>query len=206
MSGEEPQGAVTLAAPSLRYGASFLAGAAEFAAENRLDSTYAGFLGYDLDRLRSDLRAFVWDLKRLGERERLRSTGYQDRVLWLISRGEYAGQSSVRPELNTPYLITYGGHIGYSIRPSQRRQGLGKRILALTLDRAEAMGLTQVLVTCDADNLASKRIIEVNGGQFESAMSMGPEVLRAEGRSSREPVDKLRYWIDLTDRPSRPAL
>lgn len=200
------QGAVAIATPSMRYEASFLEGAAEFAAEGRLDSTYAGFLGYDLDRLRGDLRTFVWDLKRLGQRERLKSTGYQDRVLWLIDRGEYAGQSSVRPELNTPYLITYGGHIGYSIRPSRRGQGLGKRLLALTLDRAEAMGLDQVLVTCDADNLASKRIIEVNGGQFESAMSMGPDVLRAEGRTPDGPVDKLRYWVDLTARPKRAAL
>lgn len=206
MSTVREQGAITLAAPSLQYEASFLAGVAEFAADGRLDSTYAGFLGYDLERLHSDLRTFVWDLKRLGERDRLRTTGYQDRVLWLIDRGEYVGQSSVRPELNTPYLITYGGHIGYSIRPTRRRQGLGKRLLALTLDRAEAMDLAQVLITCDADNLASKRIIEANGGQYESAMTMGPEVLRAEGRSTAEPVDKLRYWVDLTDRPRRDVL
>lgn len=206
MSPVEEQGVTFLAAPSTRYEASFLEGVAEFAAEGRLDSTYAGFLGYDLDRLRRDLRTFVWDLKRLGERDRLRSTGYRDRVMWLIDRGEYVGQSSVRPELNTPYLITYGGHIGYSIRPSRRGRGLGKRILSLSLDRAEAMGMDQVLVTCDADNPASKRIIEVNGGQFESAMTMGPDVLRAEGRSPDQPVDKLRYWVDLTDRPRRAVL
>jgi len=206
MSPVEEQGALFLAVPSTKYEASFLEGAAEFAAEGRLNSTYADFLGYDLDRLGRDLGTFVWDLKRLGERERLRSTGYQDRVLWLIDRGQYVGQSSVRPELNTPYLITYGGHIGYSIRPTRRGQSLGKRLLALALERAEAMGIAQVLVTCDADNMASKRIIEANGGQFESAMAMGPDVLRAEGRSPQEPVDKLRYWVDLTGRPRRAVL
>ncbi|MFH1567843.1 MAG: GNAT family N-acetyltransferase [Gemmatimonadota bacterium] len=195
--GSEEVSRSCLEVPSERCEASFLEGAAEFAAEGRLDSTYAGFLGYDLARLQREFPTFVWDLCRLGQRQRLRSTGYQDRVLWLVDGGQYIGQTSIRPELNTPYLITYGGHIGYSIRPSRRRRGYGRRILALALEKAAAMGMERALVTCDADNQASRRIIEANGGRFESAMAMTRDVLRAEGRTSAEAMDKLRYWIEL---------
>ena len=187
-----------LETPDERYESSFLEGAAEFAGDGRLDSTYARALGYDLAALRRDFRTYVWDLKRLGERSEY---GYVDVVLWLIDREEYVGQASVRPELGTPYLITYGGHIGYSIRPGRRGRGYGKRILELALGKARRLGLDRALVTCDADNLASKRIIECNGGQFESAMAMDAQTRRVEGRRDVAQLDKLRYWIDLSDRP-----
>ena len=59
------------------------------------------------------------------------------------------------------------------------------------------MELKRILVTCDSDNIGSRKIIEYNGGQFESAMSMAPRTFRAEGRKPSQRIDKLRYWIDL---------
>ena len=192
-----------LEVPDARYESSFLEGATEFARDGRLDSTYARALGYDLAALRRDFRTYVWDLKRLGEKS---GYGYIDIVLWLIDGDEYIGQASVRPELDTPYLITYGGHIGYSIRPERRGRGYGKHILRLALERSRRLGLDKALVTCDADNFASKRIIECNGGQFESAMRMDAHTLRVEGREGAGELDKLRYWIDLSDLPQRSVL
>lgn len=186
----------TLITPSAQYQQSFLVGAAEFLAENRLDSTYTVCLGYTVDTLREKFAQFILDLNGLADAARSRAQ-YPDRVFWLIDEGEYIGQSSIRPELCTPYLLTYGGHIGYSIRPSYRRQGYGKTILALTLNAAREMELKRVLVTCDSDNTGSRKIIEYNGGQFESAMSMTARTFRAEGRSASQPIDKLRFWIDL---------
>jgi predicted acetyltransferase len=183
--------------PSERYRNSFLAGAAEFVREGRLDSTYAALLGYDLRKLERRFSAFVWDLRKLDEKRPGSYSGYQDRVFWLIDRDEYVGQLSVRPELGTPYLVTYGGHVGYSIRPGLRRRGYGQTILSLALRECSAMGLARLLVTCDSDNLASKKIIERNGGEFESAMKMDRRALEAEGRRRGEFVRKLRYWIDL---------
>ena len=191
-------GHLSLELPDERYRDSFLEGAAEFDREQRLDSTYAGALGYDLHALRRDFRTFVWDLKRLAQKS---EHGYVDIIHWLVDEGEYIGQASVRPELATPYLITYGGHIGYSIRPSRRGRGYGRRILKLALEKSRRAGLARVLVTCDADNLASKRIIENNGGQFETAMTMDSHILRMEGRDDVAALDKLRYWIDLSDLP-----
>lgn len=195
-----------LVVPSERYEASFLDAAAEFHAEGRLDSTYAGLLGYDLARLQRHFGTFVRDLQQLDGKSRLRTVGYRDRVLWLVERLEFLGQTSIRSDLSSPYLITYGGHIGYSIRPGRRHSGYGHRILQLALEEASQMGLERALVTCDADNDASRRIIESNGGAFESGMTMTPEVLRAEGRAPDVPIEKLRYWFDLPSPPRRHAL
>ena len=188
-----------LGVPAISYRKSFLEGAAEFAVLGRLDSTYAPFLGFDLAGLEADFGGFVASLQRLAEPSRVQQAGYRDRVLWLVDGGRYVGQASLRPELGTPYLITYGGHIGYSIRPSLRRRGYGRRILELALDACAEFNLHRALVTCDEDNAASRRIIEANGGRFESEMAMDPAAARAEGRPG-EKVRKLRYWFDLADR------
>ena len=185
-----------LTTPSECYRESFLQGAAEFSAEGRLDSTYAVFLGYSLRTLERQFSAFAHDLATLGQS----GSRYVDRVLWLIDQGEYIGQISIRPELCTSYLITYGGHIGYSIRPSRRRLGYGKKILTLSLEASRDMGLHRILVTCDSDNIASRKIIEANGGRFEKAMKMDARAFRAQGREQHPGVEKLRYWIDLQDR------
>jgi predicted acetyltransferase len=188
--------ACTLETPHVRFQDSFVEGAAEFAAEGRLDSTYAAFLGFDVPRLRTDFASFVADLRRMADDSRLRVAGYRDCVFWLCDQGRYVGQTSIRPELGTPYLITYGGHIGYSIRPSNRRQGYGQRILQLALEKCSELRLERALVTCDEDNTPSRRIIESNGGVFESGLAMDRVAARAEGRAG-EQVRKLRYWFDL---------
>jgi predicted acetyltransferase len=185
-----------LVLPSIEYRRSFAEGAAEFAAKGRLDSTYAPFLGYDLAGLDVDFAGFVAGLQRLAEPARVQQAGYRDRVLWLIDDGDYIGQASLRPELGTPYLLTYGGHVGYSIRPSRRRRGYGRRILELALHACADFSLERILVTCDEDNVASRRIIEANGGRFESGLLMDPAAARAEGRPGQK-VRKLRYWFDL---------
>ena len=90
--------------------------------------------------------------------------------------------------------------MGYSIRPRQRRRGYGRRILGLALQRCRELELERVLVTCDEDNIASKRIIEANGGHFESSLVMDAGAARSEGRGGE--IRKLRYWIDLSEIPS----
>ena len=191
--------------PSPIYRDSFLEGAAEFEAENRLDSTYAVCLGYSLRSLARRHDSFVRDLRALADPNGGSGSLYVDKVLWLVDRGEYIGQVSIRPDLCTSYLITYGGHIGYSIRPTRRRQGYGRKLLQLTLDASRALGLDRILVTCDSDNLGSRKIIEANGGRFERALQMDDRAFRAEGRARHPEVEKPRYWIDLVDDPTPAA-
>ena len=190
---------IELVKPTIAHKESFLQGANDFASEGRIDSTYATFLGYNHRSIETNFMQFICDLVGLSNQARVKAGWYLDYVYWLVEKGEYIGQASVRPELRTPYLLTYGGHIGYSIRPSKRRQGYGKNILALALERAYSIDLYRVLVTCDADNIGSRKIIEYNGGIFESAIPMTRNTFRAEGRVGDEPMEKLRYWIDLRD-------
>jgi len=105
---------------------------------------------------------------------------------WMVQNGRrVVGASRLRHWLNEA-LRNEGGHIGYDVRPSDRRKGYGTRLLALTLDKARARGITRVLVTCTTDNVASARIIERTGGVFES-----------EIMSSHFGKPLSRYWIDL---------
>ena len=195
--------ACSLAQPSEKYRLSFVQGATEFAAEDRLDSTYAPYLGFDLRSLKSRFEFFVASLNDLADGRSPHH--YVDRVLWLIAGGEYVGQVSIRPELCTNYLITYGGHIGYSIRPARRLLGYGRQILWLSLQESERMGLRRILVTCNSDNVASKKIIESNGGRFENSLKMDSTAFRAEGNSKDTEIVKLRYWIDLLPPPEASA-
>lgn len=79
--------------------------------------------------------------------------------------GRVIGFSKLRHRLNE-LLRTRGGHIGYGIRTSLRGRGYGTEILRLTLDEARRHGLKEVILTCDARNAVSRRVIEKNGGRL----------------------------------------
>lgn len=85
---------------------------------------------------------------------------------WITDAGAVVGFIAVRHHLNDS-LLEEGGHIGYSIRPSARRQGHATRALGLALRRARELGVERALVTCNIDNVASARTIEHNGGVLE---------------------------------------
>ena len=93
------------------------------------------------------------------------------------------GMIDLRHRLND-FLAEYGGHIGYSVRPGERRRGVAARMLAEVLEIARERGMQRLLVTCDEGNEASRRTIERSGGVFE--------------RTTRhESMTILRYWIEL---------
>ena len=95
--------------------------------------------------------------------------------------GDIVGRTSIRFELNE-FLRTLGGHIGYAVRPSFRRQGYATEILKQSLVLARARGIDPVLVTCDDDNIASAKVIEANGGRLESLVP------------GEADIPKRRYW------------
>ena len=65
------------------------------------------------------------------------------------------------------YLAEFGGHIGYCVRPSERRKGYAKEMLRQALAICRQEGLTKVMVTCLEDNIGSAKTIESCGGVFE---------------------------------------
>ena len=101
---------------------------------------------------------------------------------WIVDNGEVAGMINLRHELNEA-LENFYGHVGYTVRPSLRRRGIARRALGGVLRRAADRGLDRVLVTCVEDNVASRRVIEANGGELEDTR------VDPEGRAMR------RYWI-----------
>lgn len=66
------------------------------------------------------------------------------------------GAVNIRHRLNEK-LLNSGGHIGYGIRPSERRKGYASVLLALTLEITRDMGLNKVLLVCDKGNVASEK-------------------------------------------------
>lgn len=102
---------------------------------------------------------------------------------WLIVEEQYAGSIDIRHKL-TPALQKFGGHIGYQIRPSFRKKGYGELQLKLCLPYVWQMGIERALITCDDDNIASRKIIEANGGVLHDSIDNNREVLTR------------RYWIE----------
>lgn len=95
------------------------------------------------------------------------------------------GMIQVRHYFNE-YLEKYAGHIGYSIRPSERRKGYAKEMLKLALPFCREIGLDKVLITCAEGNIGSERTIRSNGGIYESTVQ--------ELNSGRY---LKRFWIQL---------
>lgn len=105
-------------------------------------------------------------------------------VYWLVDEGGVIhGELRIRHRL-TERLRLEGGHIGYTVRPSSRRRGVGKRMLALGLLEARQLGIDRALITCDESNLGSIGVIEGNGGrEFET------------GPSPHSGGNVRRYWL-----------
>lgn len=118
-------------------------------------------------------------IRESGNGKWLPSTNYflvdeHDRVLAMVD---------IRHELND-HLLHAGGHIGYSVRPCERRKGYATRILAEALLKCKELGIHRVLVTCDADNIGSAKTILHNGGIEDSSFT------EDDGNVVR------RFWID----------
>ena len=86
-------------------------------------------------------------------------------TLWWVAGDEYLGRVSIRHQL-TDSLRKRGGHIGYEIRPAARRRGHATAMLAAALPVAAALGIDPAYLDCDTWNVASRRVIERNGGRL----------------------------------------
>jgi len=143
------------------------------------------FHGSEQDRARREFAAFVQRLKDSARGVGLPEVLVPQTHYWLVRDGVVLGTIRLRHRL-TPRLVSYGGHIGYDIRPSARGRGYATWLLAAALQKARALGLQGVLVTCDTDNPASAWVIEKNGGVFRDASP-----------ATTDDKEIARYWIDL---------
>ncbi len=106
-------------------------------------------------------------------------------LLFAFVGDRVVGRVSIRHSLNEN-LERLGGHIGYAVVPEFRRRGYATTMLRLALDIAHGeLGIRRVLVTCDNDNIASRRVIEKCGGVLDNILN-GPDLA----------VPKRRYWFE----------
>jgi predicted acetyltransferase len=90
---------------------------------------------------------------------------------WLVAEGsKVVGAVNIRHRL-TDGLMNSGGHIGYGIRPSERRKGYAVKLLSQALHKAGELGIDRALVVCDAANVASEKTIRANGGIEDSSFT-----------------------------------
>ena len=82
-----------------------------------------------------------------------------DSMYYGFLNGAIIGRLSLRHELNE-FLRTRGGHIGYSVAPKFRGFGFAQEMLKQVLPKAKALGMSEILITCDDDNTASWKVIE----------------------------------------------
>jgi predicted acetyltransferase len=95
--------------------------------------------------------------------------------------GRIAGELFIRHRLSAR-LKKIGGHVGYKVRPSCRNRGVAAIALLLALEKLHALGIERALVTCNAANSASAKVIERCGG-------LRTTDARLQGRVER------RYWV-----------
>ena len=90
---------------------------------------------------------------------------------------------NIRHHLNS-YLLNFGGHIGYSVRKSERQKGYATEMLGLSLKECAKLNLEKILITCIKNNIASAKTMINNGAKFENEVLKGNEIIQ-------------RYWITL---------
>jgi predicted acetyltransferase len=144
-----------------------------------------------LQAIRSDPAAFIEGLLQQGgtitlpDGSEVPKLPYRRRWIW---DGEFVGNISLRWQPDTGALPEHVlGHIGYAVVPWKRRRGFATRALGLMLDEAREVGLSRVEITTETDNMASRRVIEANGGRL----------IREFVNPRHGPSPKLVYLIDL---------
>ena len=102
-----------------------------------------------------------------------------------MSDKKIVGVIDLRYHINHPILGLWGGHMGYSVRPSERGKGYAKEMLRLNLQKCKLKNLDKVMVTCSSENIASERTIIANGGIYEKEVLVDGEYIK-------------RYWISIS--------
>lgn len=166
-----------LESPSVKYKESFLEAVLEQAPDQG-----SPLEGESYKKFNGDFEAFLVYMTDEAAGRNMLEGRVPQTVYWLIEGEKFIGRISIRHFLND-HLKNIGGHIGYSIRPSEREKGYGSLMLTLVLPKAKQLGIDPALITCDSTNVASRKIIEKHGGVPDVSF------VDTEGHT------KLRFWV-----------
>lgn len=138
------------------------------------------FINFDT----TDFTAMVEKLEGLSKGIGVEEGFVENSTYWLVNNNrKIIGAINIRHRLNEFYL-SYGGQIGYGVRPSERRKGYGKEMLRMGLEICKNMGFEKILICCNANNIGSVKTIIGNGG-----------ILDSEGMFNGEKIQ--RFWVTL---------
>ena len=164
--------------PNKKYISSFARGMDEFRKDKTSRPTQ------DQLKLFRNIKDFpIYNNKMIDNRKgiNLKKGWVPQTLYWAMVGNKFVGVVKLRHRLNKK-LMTQGGHIGYSVVSSERRKGYATEMLHLALKKAKNLGIKKVLVTCDKNNIGSRKVIEANGGVLENKV-------KTDG------VWKLRFWV-----------
>ena len=148
----------------------------------------------EFEKYQSSHDGGFWDTENFSYEEWLESNQNQEmginlpegwvpaiQLVVFSEKGQAVGFLNLRLRLSN-FLLEEGGHIGYSIRPSERGKGYAKETLRQGLQVAKEKNIKKALVTCSVNNPASRAVILANGGLIEDV---------------RDGVE--RYWIGVAN-------
>ncbi|MCC6597947.1 MAG: GNAT family N-acetyltransferase [Alphaproteobacteria bacterium] len=169
-----------LVKPNAAYKQSYLEALDEFHAEGRYKSLSRSEIEKNFDKYVEELNTGKRYLRRpfVDWVEPVPET-----VLWLVKKDEYIGSITIRHRLNW-HLEKWGGHVNFTIRPSMRKKGFGKKILQKGMPYICYLGIDRALVLVDPLNIAGQRVVEFCGGEFQDETQ----------KTDRFPARK-RYWL-----------
>ncbi len=171
---------IRLVAPSLRYADQLMAYRSLFTASGEDCGGSSGLLAYD------NLPDWLAYVQAMADPATCPEHLVPSDVYLAVrtSDDRLVGMIDLRHHIDHPILSVWGGHIGYSVHPEERRKGYATRMLQMDLDKARQLGLRRVLITCNEGNLGSEGTILKNGGVYEKSVD-------GDGRVFK------RFWIEL---------
>lgn len=107
-------------------------------------------------------------------------------------RGGELGQIELRVG-NTEPIVRYGGHLGFGVEPEHRGHRYAARGCRLLLPLARRHGLNPLWITCNPDNVTSRRTCELAGATLVEIVDL-PEDSDMYREGERQ---KCRYRVEL---------
>lgn len=158
----------------------------EYIKEYRLDNPNAKPLGCTEEL---DYENWLINIKKESDGIELEKGRVPSTVYFLMNEDErILAHVSIRHSIDNDFLRLYGGHIGYGVRPSERRKGYATIMLHLALIKCNELGINDVMISCKESNIGSAKTIENNLG-------IQKELIYIED----EQTNFKKYWINVEE-------